>query len=131
MIKSITLLSRVLLVVLCLGIGIFAQTTTGEISGTIKDPNGAVVPNATVTITGVDVGFNRTVQSNESGVFRANQVPPGRYKVHVAAVSGFAEQTKENVSVGINNLTTVDFEMGASVGAVVDVTGEGTLIDAT
>src|SRR5215203_1608455 len=107
--KSLTFLSSILLVLL-LGISAFAQQTTGELEGTVKDANGAVVPNASVTVTGTNVGFNRTVQANDEGVFRLQQVPPGIYKVTVAAISGFAAST-QTTQVGINNLTTLDFTM--------------------
>jgi hypothetical protein len=116
---------------LCLGIG--AQETTGELQGTIKDQQGAVVPNATITITGISVGFNRTTQTNEDGVYSVRQVPPGAYRVVVAATGGFAEQTKENVTVALGNATTLDFALGvANVGATVDVTADSSItVDAT
>lgn len=115
--KSIAFLTSILLVVMCLSASLFAQQTAGEIQGTIKDPNGAVVPNATVTITGVSVGFNRTVTTDDQGFYRARQVPSGTYKVSVDAVGGFAAQNQENIQVVIGNATTVDFTVAvASVG---------------
>lgn len=107
--KNITFLFSILLVVLCMSISLFAQQTAGEIQGTVKDPNGAVVPNATITITGVNVGFNRTVNTDNQGFYRARQIPPGIYKVNVGAISGFGEQNRENVQVVLGNATTVDF----------------------
>src|SRR5258707_15501861 len=66
---------------LCLAASALGQETTGEIQGTAKDQTGAVVPNATVTIKGVNVGFNRTVQTDDNGNYRARQIPPGIYNV--------------------------------------------------
>jgi hypothetical protein len=129
--KSLTFLSSAFLVVLCFTIGIFAQQTTGEISGTIVDANGAVVPGASVTVSGTNVGYTRTVTAKDDGTFLVQQVPPGQYKVSVGAISGFAAQTKENVQVGINNRTTVDFTMGTSTSVVVDVQGGDNIVDAT
>ncbi|MGB9180081.1 MAG: TonB-dependent receptor, partial [Pyrinomonadaceae bacterium] len=130
--KSFRLITLVLTLVLCFGVSALGQETTGEMQGTIKDQTGAVVPNVTVTITGVNVGFNRVVQSDENGLFRARQIPPGTYKVTTAATSGFAEQTKDNIQVGIGNTTTVDFSAAsAGVGAVVDVTDSGVILDTT
>jgi len=129
--KSFTFLTSIFAVLLCLSLTAFAQRTTGDIQGTVTDPNGAVVPGASVTLTGKDVGFNRTVTADDNGVYRVNQIPPGTYTVTVAAISGFAAQTKENVQVSINNLTTTDFKMGIAASATVDVTGEGVLVDAT
>src|SRR5688500_10678566 len=82
---------------------VFGQETTGSIEGTVKDPNGAVVPNVTVTVTnakaaasgttttGVSGGFTRTLQSNDEGSFRVLQVPPGMYDVVTTPTSGFGE----------------------------------------
>src|SRR5215203_6096556 len=121
--KSLTFLSSILLVLL-LGISAFAQQTTGELEGTVKDANGAVVPNASVTVTGTNVGFNRTVQANDEGVFRLQQVPPGIYKVTVAAIS-------QTTQVGINNLTTLDFTMTTTAQVTVDVVGGENVVDPT
>jgi len=124
--KSFTFLASILTVLLCLSFAAFAQRTSGDIQGTVTDPNGAVVPGASVTVTGKDVGFNRTVTTDSAGLYRVQQVPPGNYTVSVAAISGFSAQTKENVQVSINNTTTLDFAMAVgATGAVVDVTGEG------
>ncbi|HTK27746.1 MAG TPA: TonB-dependent receptor [Pyrinomonadaceae bacterium] len=129
--KSFTFLASIFVLALCMSISVMAQQTAGEISGTVTDPNGAVVPGATIVVTGVNVGFNRTVTSDSNGVYRLPQVPPGIYRVTISTTQGFASQTKENVQVGLNNKTTLDFVMAAQTSAVVDVTGEGVIIDTT
>lgn len=131
--KNITFLSSILLVVLSLSISVFAQQTTGELQGTVKDPAGAVVPNASVTIAGVNVGFNQTIQTDAEGFFRARQLPPGTYRVTVAPISGFAQLVKEDVQVALDNLTTLDLTLGATtVGATVEVTTDsGVIVDPT
>lgn len=130
--RSIAFLSSVLLIVFCFSASILAQETRGEIQGTVKDQAGAVVPNVTITITGVDVGLNRTVQTGDDGYYRARELPPGIYKVSSGAVSGFAAQTQENIQVALGNATTVDFTVGTSgVGATVDVTADSILLDTT
>lgn len=118
---------------LCLSVVGLAQETGGEIQGTVKDPTGAVVPNVTITITGVDVGFTRTVQSDNEGFFRIRQVPPGTYTVTTTATGGFAAQTKEGVQVALGNATTVDFAVNPTAGTTtVDVTADaGVIVDAT
>jgi len=132
--KNVGFFALVLSVVLCFAASALAQQTTGEIQGTVKDPNGAVVPNVTVTIEGVSIGFRRTVQTDQNGFFSALQVPPGTYRVSIAASSGFAEQTKDNVLVSIGNASVVDFAATtAGVGATVNVTttDAGVTIDPT
>src|SRR5205085_10240418 len=102
-----------------------------EIQGTVTDPTGAVIPGASVTITGVTVGFNRTVQTDSNGVYAMTQLPVGVYRISIAATKGFPAQAKENVQVSLNNKTILDFTMAAQATATVDVTGEGTAIDPT
>jgi len=129
--KSFTFLASIFVLVLSLSVSIIAQQTAGGIQGTVTDPNGAVVPGASVAAKGIDVGFNRTVTTVSNGQYRFTQLPPGRYQVTIAPVQGFVAQTKENVEVGLNNTTTTDFALGLQTSAVVDVTGEGVLVDAT
>ncbi len=97
-----------------------AQETTGGIEGTVRDANGAVVPNVTVTITsasqtsagntttGVAGGFRRTVNADSEGFFRALQIPPGTYGVTTTATSGFGVANYENVVVAIGRRTQLD-----------------------
>ncbi len=119
--------------IFCLSAAIFGQQTAGGIEGTVKDPNGAIIPNATVTVQGVNVGFNRTIQTDSDGFYRLQQVPPGNYQVSVGAISGFAENTS-NATVVVEKITSVDIILGASVGTnVVDVTSDpnGVVVDST
>ena len=130
--RNLGFFALALSVVLCFGVSAFGQQVTGEIQGTVRDPNGAVVPNVTVNIQGVNIGFKRTVQADADGVYHAREVPPGNYKVTMEATSGFAAQTKDNILVTIGNATTVDFAAStAAVGAVVTVAGEAAVIDPT
>lgn len=91
----------------------FGQQTQGTLEGTIKDSKGAVVPGASVTVTGVTTAFNQTVTSNDSGLYRIERAPAGRYKVKVAAISGFAETTVD-AQVVIEKTTTADITLGIS-----------------
>jgi len=131
--KNITFLYSILLVVLCFSASVFAQQTTGELQGTVKDPSGAVIPNATVTISGINVGFNQTIQTDQEGFFRARQLPPGTYRVTVAPISGFAQLVREDVQVALDNLTTLDLSLGvAGAAATVDVSADsGVIVDPT
>ena len=125
-----------LFISLCLAITLsgiaVGQESTGEIQGTVKDQTGAVVPNVTITIKGMSIGFNRSVQTDEKGYYSARQLPPGTYSLSTEAASGFAAQTKDNIQVGIGTATTVDFEATtANVSAVVNVQDSGVMVDAT
>ena len=134
--KNISALSAAILLMfgLCAS-NVLAQETTGSIEVTVKDPAGAVVPNASVTVTNSDTsrttGFKRTVTTDGSGFQRILQVPPGSYSITVAATNGFAEKRIDNVQVILGKVTPVTIEIGAQVGAVVDVTTEASPIDPT
>ncbi|HZE63634.1 MAG TPA: TonB-dependent receptor [Pyrinomonadaceae bacterium] len=121
-----------LLAVLVLTIAICAfaqsQATTGNIEGTVVDPNGAVVPNVTITATNVDTGFEKTAQTNDDGTFVLPLLQPGNYKVKTAAASGFAEAVYENVkvTVGAKNTLQVVLTASGTVNVVnVEAHGEG------
>jgi hypothetical protein len=98
--------------VLCFATAVFGQRTTGDLEGKVTDPNGAVVPNVSITLTGVTVGFKRTVQSDDEGEFRIQQVPIGTYKITTIAGRGFAAATVENISVAVEKVTVVPVKLG-------------------
>ena len=79
-----------------------AQITTGTITGTVKDSQGAVIPGAAVTLTSETRGTHLSdVFTNENGDFTFVNVPPDRYKVEIK-MTGFkpAQQTGISVSPG-------------------------------
>ena len=67
--------------------------TAGSITGSVVDPNGAVVPNATVTLSNAITGFKRTATADAEGTFRFDNVPPNNYQLVVSAI-GFAPATQ-------------------------------------
>ncbi len=73
-----------------------AQATGGRASGAITDATGAVIPNATITLTNETTGQTLTGQSTSAGIFSFPNLPVGRYIVKVAA-GGFKEITSEIV----------------------------------
>ncbi len=79
-----------LLISVCVpfSIGVFAQSDNGTINGSVMDPSGAVVPNATVTVKNQATGSERSATANEAGVYSITNIPPGGYTVTVVA-SGF------------------------------------------
>jgi hypothetical protein len=98
-----------------------AQTsTTGTVEGTVADANGAVVPNATVTLSGPNLIRPLTTTADSSGNYRFLQVPPGRYTIETAAASGFAAFKQENVEVNLTRSTTVAIALRAA-GSTVNV----------
>src|SRR5262249_9596537 len=87
-----------------------SQAATGQISGVVTDPNGAVVPGAKVTVTSLSTGASRELETNEAGLYQAVLLPPGRYKVTVTA-AGFAPATAADVVANVGSAVTVNFAL--------------------
>jgi hypothetical protein len=104
----------------------------GAITGTARDASGAVVADATVTITNASNGFNRRMQTTEGGLFAAPSVTPAHgYKIEVEK-PGFAKWQSEDFEVLVGQ--TVDFKVNLQVGSSstkVDVTAEAPLVEST
>ena len=110
-----------------------AQTSsTGNIEGTVTDTNGAVVPNATVTVNGPNLLRPQTTTSDSDGNYRFLQVPPGRYTLKVTSGSGFDDFEQTNVEVNLSRSTSANVILRAKgVGASVEVTATDAEIDTT
>ncbi len=100
-----------------------AQTsTTGTVEGTVADQAGAVVAGASVTLSGPNLIRAQTATSDGSGNYRFSAVPPGKYSLAVAAISGFQAYRQENVEVNLSKATSVDIALTAGTASgVVDV----------
>ena len=90
----------------------FAQGTTGQLSGTVTDPTGAVVTGATVKITSLDTNAEREATTGEDGNFSFQLLPPGRYRVETTA-TGFQTISVEAV-VNITQTTTIDVPLAVA-----------------
>jgi hypothetical protein len=102
-----------LALVLSLGCFSLAQEITGNIRGTVTDPSGAVVPNATVKITNTDRNQTlRTVTTNASGEYVAPLLPVGHYSVSVEA-PGFKGFTQTAVELNVNDRLTINAQLQA------------------
>jgi hypothetical protein len=104
----------------------FAQAVFGSIIGTVTDPTGAVVPNATIVVTDVSKGTTETVQSNGSGNYSASRLLPDTYNV-TATSQGFNPATAENIVVSANSAQQVNLVFQGTQGAsqAVTVTSSG------
>ncbi len=87
-----------------------AQRLDGTISGTVKDPSGAVIPGAVITIIGDAIGATRTVVTSEAGYYSAPNLLVGSYKVKID-VAGFAPYVRSNVQVQAAQVTEVTAEL--------------------
>jgi hypothetical protein len=123
---AVCLFSTLLLVA-----NLFGQETTGGLQGTVKDPSGAVVGNATVELTGTSLVGRKTVNTDSSGYYRFANLPPSTYTVTVKA-AGFSELKREGVAIEVGHLPNLDLTMSVgAAGTVVEVSGAAPIIDVT
>jgi len=87
-----------------------AQTSRGTIAGTVKDPNGAVIPGATVTATNVETSVSRETKTNGEGYYRFDALDLGSYKITISA-PGFGNLERTDVTVSANQSAVVDADM--------------------
>jgi Carboxypeptidase regulatory-like domain len=108
-----------------------AQTFTGSISGTVTDQAGAVVPNATVTLTAVGTGLTRTTETNSNGEYNSSSLQPGAYNINVTA-SGFSA-TEISIQLAVAQEARVDAQLKIGLkGEIVQISaGEGGLLPET
>jgi hypothetical protein len=101
-----------------------AQTETGQIIGKVTDPQGAVIPGASVTVKSVDTGAARTADTNREGNYIVTNLQPGIYEVQVQA-GGFATKTERvNVTVGSQVPLTTQLSVGpVTLGSIAVVAG--------
>ena len=98
-----------------------AQNITGSIVGVVKDPTGAVVATAAVSITNTDTGVVvRKVKTDNNGDYSAPLLPIGHYSVIVEA-QGFKKSTEQNIQLNVNDKLTVNvtLQVGATAENVV------------
>jgi len=97
------------------GLPVFGQVTnSGSITGSVVDPHGAVVPNASVTVRNNATGLVRTTTATDSGSFSVPQIPIGVYTITIQGTSGFkkAEVTNVKVEIGTPATVNVTLELG-------------------
>ena len=89
----------------------WAQEITGQIRGIVTDASGAVIANATVTISNVDRNqVLRTLETNSAGEYVAPFLPVGRYSVSVE-IKGFKKFVKNDIELNVSDRLTVDAAM--------------------
>ena len=109
----------------------FAQSTvTGGIGGAVTDPNGAVVPNASVTSRNIETNKEETATTDSEGRYRIVNLSPGTYTVTING-QGFGAFTQAKVVVEVGRVTEVGAQLaiGAQNGNDVTVNGEAPVIN--
>ena len=91
-----------------------AQLSTASLNGVVRDPQGAVVTKASVTLRNSDTGVERGISTNDSGAYVFLNVNPGRYTLKVSAPS-FATKEVAAFVLAVNQTATIDVAL--TVGA--------------
>jgi hypothetical protein len=118
------------LLILMFSATVFAQTTA-KVLGTVTDPSGAAVVGAKVTVKNAARGIERTAQTNDTGTYEVDALPPGTYEVQVQ-MNGFSTLLAKDVVVEVNNNVIQNFGLKvASTSDVVTVEATAPLIEAT
>src|SRR5947208_3277392 len=98
------------LLVLLTSVAVYAQTPSGEISGTVVDASGLAMPGVTVTLTNPATNINRVVQTNETGLYVIAAIPPGTYDLK-AELSGFRTVERKGITVQVGSASRIAFTM--------------------
>jgi hypothetical protein len=113
------------LAALCLAPMLRAQFG-GSLSGTVMDPNGATLPNATVTVTNPATGDQRSATTGATGFYKFSELPAGNYTVKVSD-SGFKDETYSDIGVSAELPRALDVKLAVGQAAQeVTVNGETT-----
>ncbi len=129
--KKLLYVSTILMMVCVLAINLQAQSFTGSIVGTVKNPDGAVIAGAEITITQEETNRTVTISTNSEGYFVSPPLAVGTYRVE-AKMSGFRRVVRSGIVIQIQQTLVVDFtlELGA-ISEQVEVTAEAPVLETT
>ena len=128
--KVIIGLLSVLVIALLMTPSLMAQSlVSGDLTGTVTDPSGAVVPNASVTLKNSGTGQTRTSTTNNSGAYRFSLLQPGTYTVSATASNFSKAETTAMINVGQATVADIKLAVGAS-STTVEVTSAVPLVQA-
>lgn len=98
------------LVLISISICSFAQLSTASLNGFVRDPSGANIPSATITLRNVDTSVENTTVSNGTGAYALLNIAPGRYTL-VAAAPGFSSTQISAFTLAVSQIATIDFSL--------------------
>src|SRR5579864_5118473 len=111
--------------------GIFAQTSTANIVGVVKDTTGALIPGVTVNIKHLDSGLTRTVITSEIGGYSVSSLPVGPYEV-TTTMPGFKQEIRRGINLAVGQEAVIDLVLEVGTAAEqVTVSEEAPLVNTT
>jgi len=98
-----------------------AQSNAADLQGFVRDPSGAVVVGATVSVRNAATNFSREATTNDDGYYQITNLPPGSYEITVEA-SGFSKGRIPSVTLTVGQRADLDIPLTVGeVGATVDI----------
>src|SRR5258708_3711049 len=110
----------------CLAAGAFGQMNSGEITGGVKDPSGAVLPGATIVAEEAGTSLTFTASSNQAGEYLLARLPVGSYSIRVNAPN-FKQSVLSKIDIHVGERLRYDFTLqlgDANQEVVVEATGD-------
>jgi hypothetical protein len=129
--RSVRVGATAVFVCLCVAPEVLSQTTRATLTGTVTDPNGAVVPGATVNATNVATNISSETQTNQVGTYTFTALPPGEFTVAVE-LTGFKRNVQTGIILRIAETSRLDIPL--EVGALteeVSVVSQAPLVRST
>src|SRR6478735_2992590 len=112
-------------------VALMAQASTGSMSGTVTDPNGASVPAAKVIATGAASGFKAETLTSDAGLYVFPRLPVGAYEIAVEK-TGFKRLNHPGIEIRIASRQELDLKLEVGdVQQTVQVAGEAPLLETT
>lgn len=103
-------LGAVAVVVLMLSTLLLGQSSITSLRGTVSDPQGAVLLDATVTLSNPGTGFSESKMTDRDGAYQFLELPPGTYTLTVTK-TGFATLKEDNLPLLVNVPATSNISM--------------------
>jgi len=91
-------------------IAIFTQTVGADLQGTVRDPAGAGIPNATVEIRNAETGISRKLRADGGGRWHESAMQPGEYEIHVEAPA-FRTFVRKGIHMAVGQQAVVDVQL--------------------
>jgi hypothetical protein len=107
------------------------QSASATLEGIITDPQGAVIPNAKLTVKNTANGLTRELQTDESGVYRFAALQPGAYELTINAPN-FSETKRSGIVLTVGQKLNLDVTLAVGgATATVNITGEAPIVETT
>ncbi len=106
-----------------------SEAISAQLSGTVQDQNGAIVPGAKVSLSNPDVGFSREVTTGDNGLYTFTLIPPGKYQLKIEK-TGFNAFLQSNIVLAVGQSSTLNAQLQVgNVNQTVEVTAQAPVLN--